>query len=103
MDRQCAWCLRIIDSVGTRISPLPLPKRYEATHGICVVCGARWIEQALQAQNARVIALEGKNIDDTEEFALKVPSRSFTERTLHLQTTDEVPAVQAVNESLPVL
>lgn len=44
MIRQCAWCLRLINSVGERTSLLPVPKIYEATHGICQVCGTLWLE-----------------------------------------------------------
>src|SRR6266516_536437 len=44
MVRQCAWCLRLINSRGERTSALPLPKIYEATHGICMVCGILWLE-----------------------------------------------------------
>ncbi len=44
MVRQCAWCLRLIDSMGERTSLLPVPKMYEATHGICQVCGLLWLE-----------------------------------------------------------
>jgi len=44
MIRQCAWCLRLINSVGERTSLLPVPKIYEATHGICQVCGTSWLE-----------------------------------------------------------
>jgi hypothetical protein len=46
MVRQCAWCLRLIDSAGERVSQRPLPKLYEATHGMCCVCGTLWMEQA---------------------------------------------------------
>ena len=44
MIRQCAWCLRLINGVGERTSLLPVPKIYEATHGICQVCGTSWLE-----------------------------------------------------------
>jgi hypothetical protein len=44
MVRQCAWCLRLMNSVGERTSALPVPKIYEATHGICQVCGVLWLE-----------------------------------------------------------
>lgn len=47
MVRQCAWCLRLMNNAGEHTSPAPLPKIYEATHGICGVCGARWMEQAM--------------------------------------------------------
>jgi hypothetical protein len=49
MIRQCAWCLRLIDSGGARISQQPLPKLYEASHGMCGVCGWLWMGQVLNA------------------------------------------------------
>ena len=52
MVRQCAWCLRLIDSSGERISPSPLPKLYEATHGICGTCGIEWMEQVIMTDEA---------------------------------------------------
>lgn len=51
MVRQCAWCLRLIDDSGERISPLPLPKLYEVSHGMCTTCGALWLEQALSSRH----------------------------------------------------
>lgn len=50
MVRQCAWCLRLINSQGERISAFPLPKLYEATHGMCQNCGILWME-AVEKQN----------------------------------------------------
>ena len=50
MVRQCAWCLRLIDCAGERLSPSPLPKLYEASHGICSVCGTVWIARAIENQ-----------------------------------------------------
>jgi hypothetical protein len=47
MTRQCAWCLRLMDQEGERLSLQPVQKIYEATHGMCRVCGALWLEQAL--------------------------------------------------------
>jgi hypothetical protein len=44
MVRQCAWCLRLMNSRGERTSALPVAKIYEATHGICRVCGILWLE-----------------------------------------------------------
>jgi hypothetical protein len=49
MVRQCAWCLCLINSAGERLSPLPLPKLYEASHGICGICGIQWMEQVINA------------------------------------------------------
>jgi hypothetical protein len=49
MIRQCAWCLHLIDDAGERISPLPLPKLYEVSHGMCTACGSLWLEQVLSS------------------------------------------------------
>ena len=48
MVRQCAWCLCLIDCSGERLSSSPLPKLYEASHGICSVCGMMWIARAIE-------------------------------------------------------
>ena len=53
MMRQCAWCLRLIDSRGERVSQLPLPKLYEASHGMCDVCGMQWLQQMLCSSAAQ--------------------------------------------------
>jgi hypothetical protein len=45
MYRQCAWCLRLINRFGEPIST-PQPKRYELSHGMCLACGAIWLERA---------------------------------------------------------
>ena len=50
MVRQCAWCLRLINSAGERLSSFPVPKLYEASHGICGVCGMQWMEQVINAE-----------------------------------------------------
>ncbi len=47
MQRQCAWCLRLIDDFGERISA-PVDKSYDASHGMCTVCGDVWLEEVLQ-------------------------------------------------------
>ena len=47
MKRQCAWCLRLIDDFGVRLS-LPVPKTYDASHGMCKVCADIWLEEVLQ-------------------------------------------------------
>lgn len=50
MVRQCAWCLRLIDGAGEHISLLPVPKCYEATHGMCINCGTKWMQQVEEDQ-----------------------------------------------------
>lgn len=47
MVRQCAWCLRQIDDMGERLSVKPLPKNYDASHGMCRECGEQWLEAVL--------------------------------------------------------
>lgn len=52
MIRQCAWCLYLLDAEGMRIAVLPLPSLYEATHGMCNVCGKLWIDQIQDSSEA---------------------------------------------------
>ncbi len=54
MVRQCAWCLRLIDAQGGRVTVRPQPKLYEATHGMCIPCGEGWMEQVAEAQGVHV-------------------------------------------------
>lgn len=61
MVRQCAWCLRLINSQSEPISTFPLPKLYEATHGMCQSCGLLWME-AVEKQNGGNERLEGQTI-----------------------------------------
>ena len=49
MVRQCAWCLHLINSTGERQTSSPLPKIYEASHGICRVCGETWLAGAMDS------------------------------------------------------
>jgi hypothetical protein len=56
MQRQCAWCLRLMDTIGEPISPIPVPKIYKATHGMCKECGTLWLEQAVQDTEPHVMA-----------------------------------------------
>lgn len=64
MQRQCAWCLRLMDSIGEPISAIPVPKIYRASHGMCKACGNLWLEQVLQDTQpqsvARPLALDAK-------------------------------------------
>ena len=53
MVRQCAWCLCLINNMGERISSSPLPKLYEASHGICSACGTAWLTQAIESSNTQ--------------------------------------------------
>lgn len=57
MLHQCAWCLCMLNGEGGRLSSSPQPKLYQASHGICNVCGAKWIEQAVALLSAQEISL----------------------------------------------
>jgi hypothetical protein len=46
MERQCAWCLRLMDEFGEPVST-PQPKQYKISHGMCRSCGSHWLAQAL--------------------------------------------------------
>ena len=63
MQRQCAWCLRMMNGRAERISLQPVPKLYEATHGMCRVCGMYWLEQVIcetEEQPVFVAVLQAK-------------------------------------------
>ncbi len=74
MKRQCAWCLRLMNSAGEHLSPAPLPKLYDATHGICGVCGTRWMEQAMGSQDTNEVCIQLRS------KVHKGVAHSFTER-----------------------
>ena len=60
MVQQCAWCLRLINSMGEHISPVPVPKIYEASHGMCQACGRRWLAAAEESYRERgTVAISG--------------------------------------------
>lgn len=63
MVRQCAWCLRLMNSRGEPTSALPLPKIYEASHGICKVCGILWLE-AIGGSNGNAGAMVIRQAED---------------------------------------
>jgi len=74
MKRQCAWCLRLMNDVGEHISATPLPKFYDATHGICGVCGTRWMEQAMVVMGTQdttdiFLQLRAKTIENLKHSA----------------------------------
>jgi len=48
MQRQCAWCLRLMNDDGEPISSRLLSKLYEATHGMCCECGEQWLEDVMR-------------------------------------------------------
>ena len=43
-----------MDSVGERTTLLPVSKIYEASHGMCRVCGNLWLEQVIQDTEKQV-------------------------------------------------
>jgi hypothetical protein len=49
--------LRLIDLAGERISTQPLPKLYEASHGMCGVCGILWMEQMMSSLTPQASSL----------------------------------------------
>jgi hypothetical protein len=51
MVRQCAWCLRLINSLGEWTSSRPVAKIYEASHGICQVCCEHSMAEALEQED----------------------------------------------------
>ena len=72
MVRQCAWCLRLINSIGERTSVLPMPKIYEASHGMCRVCGASWLEAVggFNSNGSAAVAAQPEDEDTSERLLL---------------------------------
>ena len=70
MLRQCAWCLRLINHVGERISTQPLPKLYEASHGMCGVCGALWMEQVLTQAPSLYLEESDQRTESEPQYAI---------------------------------
>ena len=71
MVRQCAWCLRLINIVGERLSPHPIPNLYEATHGICTVCGALWLEQVMETEQLQTASVQLEEKVKTSSLSLQ--------------------------------
>ena len=69
--RQCAWCLRLMNNAGERISSLPVPKNYEATHGICKLCGSQWLQPICGTDGTAVIT-------QTEDGSLHIECMDVT-------------------------
>jgi hypothetical protein len=76
MLRQCAWCLCLIDFAGKRISTQPLPKLYEASHGMCDVCGTLWMEQVFNSLALQVPSLYRERYSDQGTGTACVPQDS---------------------------
>jgi len=64
-----------MNSAGEHLSPAPLPKLYDATHGICGVCGMRWIEQAMGSQDMTDVCIQLRS------KMLESAAHSFPERS----------------------
>lgn len=58
MTRQCAWCLRLMNSFGEHLSQGPVPKEYDATHGMCLSCAVIWLRQAMETEGKPAPAFE---------------------------------------------
>ena len=105
MLRQCAWCLRLIDLAGKRLSAQPLPKLYEASHGMCSVCGTLWMEQVLSSltPQAPSLYLEEYSNQECESLSHDVSSTQYTiDLSLRGQEIKTVPIVcESSNEYLP--
>ncbi len=105
MLRQCAWCLRLIDLAGKRLSTQPLPKLYEASHGMCSVCGTLWMEQVLGSltPQASSLYLEEHSDQSFEAIPQNAPSTQYTiDLSLQGQETRTVPVVcESSSEYLP--
>jgi hypothetical protein len=85
MVRQCAWCLHLINNAGERLSPLPLPKLYEASHGICGICGVQWMEQVIEAEKPMGV-LRRQEVDGTHGGGSEAEQlESITQMVLQLQ------------------
>lgn len=94
MMRQCAWCLCLIDEVGERISALPFPKLYDASHGMCGECGVLWMEQVLESLEIQPTASWKeeivKDVYPQERNSETSPSlQAVTALLLHLQQKHE--------------
>lgn len=109
MVRQCAWCLRLIDDAGDRLSLAPLPKLYEASHGICDTCGKQWMEQVLASQTIALSTTlpqgESATVEDeiSEDYSVEEGGESVSEFVLQLQSYQKLfLSVSRVKCSLPL-
>ncbi len=100
MVRQCAWCLCLINTVGERVSLSPLPKIYEATHGICGICGIQWMEQVIETD----LAERNRQDDNNSFFDLFSGNEQQDKQEMHEAITQLVLQLQqkpAVPTSVP--
>ena len=105
MLRQCAWCLRLIDLVGKRLSTQPLPKLYEASHGMCSVCGTLWMEQVRTSLTPQVssLYLEEQSNQRSEVISQDATSLQYTvDPSIQYQEMSAVPTLcESCSEYLP--
>lgn len=92
MVRQCAWCLRLINNTGKRLSIFPVPKLYEASHGICGICGVEWMEQVIDAEkSAGMLRHPEQEVNAThEDVRTEIECQESMTRLLQ-QLQDHVP------------
>lgn len=76
MVQQCAWCLRLIDNTGQHISAVPVPKMYDASHGMCRACGAGWLAAAQMSYEGSVAVAHSEMEDIISNVLKKVRSIS---------------------------
>lgn len=99
MVRQCAWCLCLINTMGERISLSPSPKIYEATHGICGICGIQWIEQVLETdQTIKDRQGNGYIFPDIERQESQELREMITQLMLYLQLNTPAPLPRVVRK-----
>ncbi len=67
MQRQCAWCLRLMDRFGEPIST-PQPKRYEISHGMCLTCGSLWLEKAIRDTDEQKVEPKKMVVKEQEQM-----------------------------------
>jgi len=97
MVRQCAWCLRLINSAGEPVSVTPLPKLYEASHGICTICGTSWMEDVLITSEIAGQGAVNRSFPAGERQGM--PTTSVADLVLELQQK----AVKVAAPKLPKL
>jgi hypothetical protein len=89
MLRQCAWCLRLINHVGERLSTQPLPKLYEATHGMCSVCGALWMEQVFTQASSLYLEESEQRTESEPQYAVDFAVRDSSAMPVVCESSNE--------------
>ena len=59
-----------MDDFGIRLSSLPVPKTYEASHGMCKVCADIWLEEVLQDTEKQPVLLSSQPRSDITSFTI---------------------------------